>query len=79
LTPYNRRACSVSKLIGVVATHEDATAEMEQPKSTAGTTPDLAMARGLDGANYNRAPGGGRKMFLTSPFIDQAISLIEGF
>ena len=23
------------------------------------------------------APGGGRKMFLTSPFIDQAISLIE--
>ncbi len=29
LTPYNRRACSVSKLIGVVATNEDAAAEME--------------------------------------------------
>jgi hypothetical protein len=48
---------------------------MEQPKSTAGTTPDLAMARGLEGANYNRAPGGGRKMFLTSPYIGQAVTL----
>jgi hypothetical protein len=40
LTPYNRRACSVSKPIGGVATEEDATGEMEQPKATAGTTPD---------------------------------------
>jgi hypothetical protein len=39
-TPYNRRACAVSKPIGVVATKEDVTAEMEQAKSTAGTTPD---------------------------------------
>src|ERR1700731_4047452 len=31
LTPYNRRACSVQKLIGVVTPKEDATAEMEQP------------------------------------------------
>jgi hypothetical protein len=37
---YNRRACSVSELIGVVTIKEDVTAEMEQPKSTAGTTPD---------------------------------------
>ena len=34
LTAYNRRACSVSKLIGVVATKEDATAEMEQSNQT---------------------------------------------
>jgi hypothetical protein len=40
LTPYNRKACAVSKLIGVVATKEDAIAEMEQPEPTAGTTPD---------------------------------------
>jgi hypothetical protein len=40
LTPYNHRACSVSELIGVVTIKEDATAEMEQPKSTAVTTPD---------------------------------------
>ena len=30
---------------------------------------------GLDVANQTRAPGGGRKMFLTSPYIEQAISL----
>jgi hypothetical protein len=39
-------------------------------------TPDLAMAKGLDGANYTRAPGEG-EMFLTAPFIDQTISLFE--
>jgi len=27
------------------------------------------MVRGLDGANDTRASGGGRKMFLTSPYI----------
>ena len=35
LTPYNRRAFSVSELIGVVVTKEDAAAEMEQPKPRA--------------------------------------------
>ena len=30
---------------------------------------------GLDVANQTRASGGGRKMFLTSPYIDQAITL----
>src|SRR5580693_9509067 len=74
LTPYNRRACSVSKPIGVVATKEDVNG-MEQPKSTArhDTRPASPMARGLDGANYTRASGGRRKMFLTSPYIEQAI------
>jgi hypothetical protein len=33
------------------------------------------MARGLEVANYNIAPCGGRKMFMTSPYIDQAIAL----
>jgi hypothetical protein len=31
--------------------------------------------RGLEVANQTRASGGRRTMFLTSPFIDQAISL----
>src|ERR1035437_2547588 len=31
--------------------------------------------RRLDVANQTRASGGGRKMFLTSPYIDQAITL----
>jgi hypothetical protein len=39
----------------------------------------LEADKGLDVANYSRASGGGRKMFLTSPLIDQAIALIEGF
>ena len=30
--------------------------------------------KGLDVANHNRASGGGRRMFLTSPFIEQAIT-----
>jgi len=28
---------------------------------------------GLDAANHNRASGGGRRMFLTSPLIEQAL------
>src|ERR1035437_5364542 len=35
----------------------------------------LEADKGLDVANYSRASGGGRKMFLTSPLIDQAITL----
>src|ERR1700693_2366310 len=35
----------------------------------------LVADKGLDVANYSRASGGGRKMFLTSPLIDQAITL----
>ena len=34
------------------------------------------MVRGLDVANQIRASGGGRKMFLTSPYIEQAISQV---
>jgi hypothetical protein len=30
---------------------------------------------GLDVANQNRASGGGKKMFLTCPYIDQAITV----
>src|SRR6266700_5003493 len=47
-----------------------------------GARPQTSVFRGdkgLDVANQNRASGGGRKMFLTSPYIDQAIALIEGF
>ena len=32
--------------------------------------------KGLDAANHNRASGGGRKMFLTSPLIEQAIGIL---
>jgi hypothetical protein len=39
------------------------------------TTPASFMVRGLDVANQTRAAGGGRKMFLTCPFIDQAVTL----
>src|ERR1700688_1193181 len=35
----------------------------------------LVADKGLHVANYSRASGGGRKMFLTSPLIDQDISL----
>ena len=34
-----------------------------------------SIANGLDVANQTRASGAGRKMFLTCPLIDQAISL----
>ena len=34
---------------------------------------------GLEVTNKTRASGGGRKMFLTSPFIDQAITLRTPF
>src|SRR6202035_3776794 len=37
----------------------------------------LVADKGLDVANYSRASGGGRKMFLTSPLIDQAFALTE--
>src|ERR1700730_3805880 len=31
----------------------------------------LLSDKGLDAANHNRASGGGRRMFLTSPLIEQ--------
>src|ERR1700687_4055840 len=31
--------------------------------------------KGLDAGNHNRASGGGRRMFLTSPLIEPAIAL----
>src|SRR5438876_403755 len=45
-----------------------------------GARPQTSVFRGdkgLDGANQNRASGGGRKMFLTSPYIDQAITRFD--
>src|SRR6266571_3896780 len=40
------------------------------------TTPDLLRGeRGWMSQIKTAAPGGGRKMFLTSPFIEQAIAL----
>jgi len=38
-----------------------------------------SSAMGLEMADSIRAAGGGRKMFLTSPFIEQAISLACAF
>src|ERR1700722_791327 len=39
----------------------------------------LVADKGLDVANYSRASGGGRKMFLTSPLIDQGDKLAENW
>src|SRR6266516_4357109 len=48
-------------------------AEMQSFRAT---IPDLLRGeRGWMSQIKTAAPGGGRKMFLTSPFIDQAISL----
>src|SRR2546422_6412410 len=48
-------------------------AEMQSFRAT---TPDLLRGeRGWMSQIKTAAPGGGRKMFLTSPFIDQAIAL----
>src|SRR5438876_4600322 len=48
-------------------------AEMQSFRAT---TPDLLRGeRGWMSQIKTAAPGGGREMFLTSPFIDQAISL----
>jgi hypothetical protein len=55
---------------------------MEQPKSKPKArhqTSVFQWREGLDGANHTRAPGGGKTMFLTSPFIDQAIALKTPF
>jgi hypothetical protein len=40
-------------------------------------TKRLSSLTGLDAANHIRASGGGRKMFLTSPLIEQAITLVD--
>src|SRR6266478_3358793 len=48
--------------------------------SNPGARPQTSVFRGdkgLDVANQNRASGGGRKMFLTSPYIDQAIARFD--
>src|SRR5712692_1539360 len=39
------------------------------------TRASLLSDKGLDAANHNRASGGGSRMFLTSPLIEQAITL----
>jgi hypothetical protein len=68
---------------GVVATNnEDATAAMEPSKTKNHrarhkTRASLISDKGLDAANHHRASGGGRKMFLTSPLIEQAITRFE--
>src|SRR5437667_5484841 len=50
-------------------------AEMQSFRAT---TPDLLRGeRGWMSQIKTAAPGGGRKMFLTSPFIDQAVALIN--
>src|SRR5712691_10204573 len=38
------------------------------------TRASLLSDKGLDAANHNRASGGGRRMFLTSPLIEQAFT-----
>ena len=73
-----RVLASFRNRIGVVATNEHAAAEMEQSKTPNHrarhkTRASLLSDKGLDAANHNRASGGGRRMFLTSPLIEQAI------
>jgi hypothetical protein len=52
---------------------------MEQSKTrnhraTHKTRASLISDKGLDAANHNRASGAGRRMFLTSPLIEQALA-----
>src|SRR5260370_15616237 len=73
-------ACQFQKPSGVVATNEHAAAEREQSKTRNHrarhkTRASLLSDKGLDAENHNRASGGGRRMFLTSPLIEQAIAL----
>src|SRR6266849_8058497 len=75
-------ACQFQKPSGVVATNEHAAAEMEQSKTPNHrarhkTRASLISDKGLDAANHNRASGGGRRMFLTSPLIEQAIARFD--
>src|SRR6267142_4302397 len=51
-----------------------------KPETTGQDTrlePSLLSDKGLDAANHNRASGGGRRMFLTSLLIEQAIARID--
>src|SRR2546428_9652210 len=43
------------------------------------TRASLLSDKGLDAANHNRASGGGRRIFLTSPLIEQAWLLKNSF
>ena len=75
-------ACQFQKPIGVVATDKDAAVEMEQSKTRNHRARHQARAsllsdKGLDAANHDRASGGGRRMFLTSPLIELAIARID--
>jgi len=69
-TVQPRVLASFRNRFGVVATNEHAAAEMEQSKTHRArhkTRASLLSDQGLDAANHNRASGGGRSMFLTSP------------
>jgi hypothetical protein len=60
--------------------NEDAAAEMEQRKTNPGARHQTSVFhshRGLDVAEILPPSGRGRSISLTSPFIDQAISLVE--
>ena len=48
-----------------------------EPCKIRGTTQRLPHAQGLEGKEIFSPSGRGRKMPLTSPLIDQAISLID--
>ena len=79
-----RVLASFRNRFGVVATNEHAAAEMEQSKTRTHrarhkTRASLLSDQGLDAANHHRASGGGRRMFLTSPLIEQAIAQVCAF
>jgi hypothetical protein len=62
------------KLIGVVRDQNMEPPSWNNPDPNPGARPQTRAFRGdkgLDVANQNRASGGGRKMFLTCPYIDQ--------
>jgi hypothetical protein len=69
-------ACQFQDPIGVVATNEDAVAETESPRAQHYTSVFYGQ-RGLDVANQTRASGTGRKVSLTCPLIEQAITRFE--
>jgi hypothetical protein len=83
LPTCNRRACQFQKPIGVVATKrrwswDGITRDLTQDQRAKrqNRTPRIAD-RGWKSRKSFSTSGQGRKMFLTSPLIDQALTLID--
>jgi hypothetical protein len=82
LPPYNRTACKFQESLGRGRCQERETGSCKlQQSQSRGTTPQKPVAGecGWIIADLIRASGEGRKMFLTSPFIEQAWVLKNSF